>query len=387
MIKPVLLPQKSPVSEIKGGVGTPYVIYDGRRDKHWLLFTGWTDPSGSKREGFVAPIDESLNVDFSNVKKILPSNFPSEVNYTNNAVRGFYNEARDEFYVTSTHGDSAYFFVFDPEWKLKGYKLLIKDLKKDSGLPIRPTGAYRTMHDAIAVSPNADSMGIKAYIVKNVDDLDKINIEDLGDIGIWGRTNDVLDFTLIPRFQVFAEMDTASKWMLHTFIGPSLDELFLPDDIKQIGLLQGSLMPLLGLDDSFVQVGHPHYTTEPDGKPKLFFASFRDTFSNRTDTGKEGYTHEIWVVDVDTSIFDLRSYGELRGKFKGKESKWYYVSNTRKLLISLNGEAELQLKLDIKDEVNEVIKLSKGINIIDKPTTWIKLTSPSEISATIKTLF
>ena len=174
--------------------------------------------------------------------------------------------------------------------------------------------------------------------------------------------------------------------MLHTFVGPSLDEIFLPDDIKQIGLLQGSLMHLLGLD-VFVQVGHPHYTTEPDRKSKLFFASFRDTFSNRTGTGKEGYTHEIWVVEVNTSIFDPRSYSELKGKFKGEESKWHYVSNAKKLIISLNSETELHLKLDIKDEMNKVIKLSKGINVIDKPTTWIRLISPSEITATIKALF
>ncbi|WP_338604463.1 hypothetical protein V6M85_06490 [Sulfolobus tengchongensis] len=386
MIKPIILPQKSPISDIKGGVGTPYVIYDAKRDKHWLLFTGWSDLTGLKREGFVAPIDNSLNIDFANVKKILPSDFPVKVNYSNNAVRGFYNEARDEFYVTSTHGDDAYLFIFDSEWKLRNYKILIKDLKKDSGVPIRPTGAYRYMHDAFAVTPNADSSGIKLYMIKNIDDLEKITVDDFGEIGIWARANDVLDLTLIPRIQIFVEIDTLSKWMLQTFIGPSLDEVSEADDLRKIGLLQGSIMPLLGLDDSFVQIGHPHYTTEPDGRPKLFFASFRDTYTTRLDTGKEGYTHEIWVEYIDVSIFDPRKYGELRGKFKGKESKWYYVPSANKLAISVNSEVELQMKASLNDDIMDSVKLRRGVNIINNPPTWIRLSAESDIIATIKAI-
>lgn len=49
MIRPIILPPKSPFSDIKGGVGTPYVIYDSKRDKHWFLFTGWSDLKGLKR--------------------------------------------------------------------------------------------------------------------------------------------------------------------------------------------------------------------------------------------------------------------------------------------------------------------------------------------------
>ncbi|MCH4816185.1 MAG: hypothetical protein QXY87_11215 [Saccharolobus sp.] len=385
-IQPVILPQKSPVNEIKGGVGTPYIIYDVKRDKHWLLFTGWIDPMGLKREGFVMQIDRSLNVDYTTIKKILPYNFPSQVNYSNNAVRGFYNEARDEFYVTSTHGNDVYLFLFDPEWKLKGYKLLNKDLKKDSGFPIRPTGAYRNLHDAFAVSPNDDSSGVKLFLIRNIDDLEKVTVEDLGEVGVWARSNDVLDLTLIPRFQIFVEIDTISKWALQTFIGPSIDELYLPEDIKNVGMLQGSIMPLLGLDDSFVQVGHPHYTTEPDGKPKLFFASFRDTYTTRLDTGREGYTHEIWAEYVNESIFDPRSYGELRGKFKGRESKWYYAPCANRLILSLNGEAELQLKVDINDEVSDSVKLKPGVNVIERPTTWFRIVSSNEVKVTIKVL-
>ncbi|ARM77075.1 hypothetical protein B6F84_04955 [Acidianus manzaensis] len=393
MIKPILLPQKIQNNEIKGGVGTPYIIYDVKRDKHWLLFTGWNDPIGLKREGFVAPIDDSMNVDLSALIKILPSDFPENVNYSNNAVRGFYNEAKDEFYITSSHGKNLYFLVFDSNWKLKGYKNLINDFNKDSGLAIRPTGAYLNIKDAIAVSPSNEFSSLELYVIRNVDDFEKLNIEDWGKIGAsWGKSNDVLDFTLIPRFQIFVEATPMSKWLLQTYVGPSMDEVFSDnissiDAFKNVSFLQGSLMPLLGLDDSFTQVGHPHYTTEPDGKPKLLFASFRDTYSSRPDTGKEGYTHEIWMEYVDNTIFDPKSYNELRGKFKGTESRWFYLPNVRKLFISINNDAKLILKTAFDDKNTESLEIKKGINTIENPVNWVKISSQNEIDAIIKAVF
>ncbi|MDT7902881.1 MAG: hypothetical protein RQ838_02305, partial [Caldivirga sp.] len=69
LIRPVLVPSRLPVGDLRGGVGTPYMVYDVRRDRYWLLFTGWSDPTGLKREGFVAPVDEGLNVDLSGLRK------------------------------------------------------------------------------------------------------------------------------------------------------------------------------------------------------------------------------------------------------------------------------------------------------------------------------
>jgi hypothetical protein len=384
LIRPVLVPSRLPVGDLRGGVGTPYMVYDVRRDRYWLLFTGWSDPTGLKREGFVAPVDEGLNVDLSGLRKILPSTFPEPAEYTNNAIRGLYNEARDEFYVTSTHGKDAYIFVFDHEWVLKGYKVLVGGFNKDSGFPIRPTGAYGNIRDALAVAPIGDSSAVGLFMVRNFDDLNELKVEDWGELGRWGRGNDVIDFTTMPRFQVFVEVDSPNKWILQTYIGPSLDEVWAIDDLKNVALLEASLMPLLGVEDSLTQIGHPHYTTLPDGKPKLLFASFRDTWSTRPDTKREGYTHEIWAVYVDESIFNPASYGELRGVFTGVESKWYYVPHADRLLVSISGEAELHQKLDLHDEVEQVTKLSRGINVIDKPATWVKIKAGVQVKATIK---
>lgn len=221
----------------------------------------------------------------------------------------------------------------------------------------------------------------------NIYDLEKVTVQSFGEFGVWSRANDVLDLTLIPRLQVFVEMNTLSKWMLQTFIGPSLDEIIGIEDLDKFAILQGSLMPLLGIDDTFVQVGHPHYTTEPDGKPKLFFVSFRDTYTVEQEKNKEGYAHEIWVEEVPLSIFDPRSYGELRGKFKGKESKWYYVPYAKRLIIGLTDEAELLMKINIYDEIIDKMKLKKGINVIDNPVTWIKIYSDKEIEAIIKAIY
>ena len=383
-IRPILIPSKLPVGDLKGGVGTPYIVYDVRRDRYWLLFTGWSDPTGLKREGFVAPIDEDLNVDLGQLKKILPTTLPEPADYTNNAVRGIYNEARDEFVVTSTHGKNAYIFVFDPEWNLKGYKVLLSGFGKDSGVPIRPTGAYGNIRDALAVTPVGDSSAIGMFMVRNFDDLGELKVEDWGELGRWGRGNDVIDFVTMPRFQVFVEVDSPNKWVLQTYIGPSIDELSSITDLKDISILQASLMPLLGIDDSFTQVGHPHYTTLPDGEPKLLFASFRDTWSIRPDTKREGYTHEIWAAYVDESIFSPESYGELRGLFSGNESKWIYVPRAGRLIVSISGEAELIQKADIHDDEAQVVKLSKGVNIIEKPLTWVKIRASGQVKATIK---
>lgn len=378
-----MIPAKQPLPDLRGGVGTPYIVYDARRDAYWFLFTGWSDPTGSKREGYAAPIDEALNVDLGKLRKILPSDFPAPAGYTNNAVRGLYNEARDEFLVTSTHGEDAYIAAFGADWSLKGHKILIKGFRKDSGLPIRPTGAYGNIRDALAVAPIGDSSAIGIFALRNVDELGELAVEDWGELGRWGAGNDVIDFTLMPRLQVFVEVDTPSRWVLQTYIGPSLDEVAL-SDLRNIALLEASLMPLLGLDDSFTQVGHPHYTTLPDGRPKLLLASFRDTWTRRPDTGREGYTHEIWAVYVDEAIFDPRSYGELRGRFQGAESKWYYVPGAERLYVAVDGEAELVQRLDLRDEVEETVELSKGINVVERPVTWVKIRAKAPVKATIK---
>lgn len=373
----VLTPYDVKNEEIKIGVGTPYIIHDIKRNKYWLLFTGWKDPNGLKREAFVAEIDEDLGVKEETIKKIVPKDFPETVDYTHNTVRGIYNPVRDEFYVTTSHGSKIYLFVFDPNWNLKGYKQLIDFGKvKDAGFPIKPFGAYADLHNAVAVSPSLDSLSIELYFIKNIDDLSQIEVQNWGEVARWGRGNDVIDLVTMPRYQIFVEQDTSSKWILHTFIGPSAEELNSTDDLKNLYFLEASLMPMLQLDDQLVQIGHPQYTTLPDGEPKILFASFRDTWSSSLTTKKEGYSHEIWALYVDDLIFDPRSYGELKGIVTG--NKWIYVPFARKLYITTQSEGIAEFKATINDDVIEEIKLEKGLNVIDDPLTFIKLKLPSK---------
>ncbi|MGC8615285.1 MAG: hypothetical protein ACP5UU_05720 [Thermoprotei archaeon] len=48
-LKKVLTPYVE-IDGLKGGVCTPNLVYDVRRDKHWLVFMGWDGPTGIRRE-------------------------------------------------------------------------------------------------------------------------------------------------------------------------------------------------------------------------------------------------------------------------------------------------------------------------------------------------
>ncbi|MEM2756563.1 MAG: hypothetical protein QXM89_04285, partial [Candidatus Bathyarchaeia archaeon] len=73
-VVPVLRPQelKRVFPDFSGGVGTPYIVFNSSTGERWLLFTGWRDLVGLKREGAVAPIEKDLTVDVDRIKKILP---------------------------------------------------------------------------------------------------------------------------------------------------------------------------------------------------------------------------------------------------------------------------------------------------------------------------
>lgn len=379
---PILLPYGSPVPDLKGGVATPNLVYDPVRDKKWMVFTGWSDPKGLKRECYVAAMDDAMNVDLKTCKKILPMNFPVETNYTNNTVRCAFNQARDEYYVTSSHGPKIILTVFDGRWERKGHKELLDFGKvKDAGFPVRPFGVYGAGSSALGVSPNLASDAVDVYMVRDFDDVSKAKAENLGEVARWGKGNDVIDLVTVPRFQIFVEHDTPSKWALQTYVGPTPDEV-TANDYSSIATLGASIMPLLGLDDSFVQIGHPHYTTLPDGRPKMLVAAFRDSWSTQRDTSKEGYHHEIWSVGVKTSVFDPRSYPELKGSFAGTKSKWYYVAGGRKLLVHASAPGTLESVLSLSDDpaANDI---TKGLNVIDSPATWVRLSFSSTERATL----
>jgi len=391
-IRKVLIPYEVGIRDISGGVGTPNVVYDVRRGIYYLLFTGWSDPVGLKREAFIVEVDRDFNIRWDTLKKILSRDFPEPVNYSHSVVRGVYNPVLDEFIVTSSHENRVYIYKFDPEWRLKEYRVLFEyPSTRDFGAPIKPFGAYGRLHDAITVTPAHEDMTyIKIFTLRNIDEFSKLEVVDHGEAGRWGSGNDVIDMATIPRIQVFVEHDTFSKWSVHTFIGPTPDEV-KAEHLGDIFMLEGSLTPLLPIDDNLVQVGHPHYTTLPDGVPKILLASFRDTWSSRRDTGREGYTHEIWSVRVDQRVFDPRSYGVLRGIVVGRESKWVYVHSAERINIvpRKSCEGHVLYKNSLEDEASaEPLKLEKGRRAsIEAPTIWISFRFSDDCYASVTAIY
>jgi len=208
------------------------------------------------------------------------------------------------------------------------------------------------LHDAVAAIPAGAR--IKLLGLRDFDEHGKVKVEEYG-IAAWhGIGNAVLDIILMPRISVIAESDEFGKWVLKSFIGPPSNDVrgLCENGVANIGLLEGDLLPLLPIDDSLIQVGHPHYTTEPDGYPKLFFASFRDTWSTRRQTEREGYTHEICAVQVNTGIFDPRSYGVLKDRIfipgeRSLPSKWYWVGPAEKIILVATKAVEGSIAVEL----------------------------------------
>ncbi|MEM1582005.1 MAG: hypothetical protein QXK89_05795 [Candidatus Bathyarchaeia archaeon] len=389
---PVLRPQelKRDFPDFSGGVGTPYIIFNSLTGEKWLLFTGWKDPVGLKREGAVAPIEKDLSIDVNRIKKILPSGVIPGT-YTMNAVRGIYNPVRDEFIVTVTQDREAYVFWFDSSWNKLGFKRILEGVG-DHGVPFKPIGAYGYLHDAVASIPSGEK--IKLLSIKDVDDFERARVEDYGVAAWHGGGNDVLDFLLMPRISVITESDEFGKWVLKMFMGPPLSDVKGLDPkggIPVIGLLEGDILPNLMVDDLFTQVGHPHYTTEPDGHPKILFASFRDTWSTRRETGREGYVHEIYAVYVDYSIFDPRNYGVLKDRVfvqsqRELPGKWYWTGPAKKALLIYSGANRTKVSIEMceatslinsEDYVATCLEMPEncGKITLDNPAPFIKVNS------------
>ncbi|MEM0026457.1 MAG: hypothetical protein QXT53_00790 [Ignisphaera sp.] len=378
-ITPLLIPYEVEVVEdIRGGVGTPNLIHDVKKNVYWLLFTGWRDPRGRLREVFVVEVDKNLIPQWNTLKKILRYDFPIDASYTHNTVRGFYNATKEEFIVTTSHGSKIFLYTFDSEWNLKKYKEILDfGAVRDYGFPIKPIGVYTKHRDAIAVTRNSERKEeLEVYMVKSIDNVDEAKAENLGVVARWG-SNDVLDFTLLPRFQIFAEQNSCSKWTLHTFIGPTLDEI--PSDVffGNFITMQTSMTHLLEIDDNMVQLGHPHYTTLPDGAPKLLVAAFRDTWSLRHDTGRWGYTHEIWCILLDKNLFDPKAYYSFKLKLFSKDmNKYIYVPPAEKLTIyskiPLDKIKVYESPIPGEDLVADPLRRN-GKLILEDPPQWIKL--------------
>ncbi|MCD6510294.1 MAG: hypothetical protein J7L11_07920 [Thermoprotei archaeon] len=402
-IVPILRPQEAgkEIRDLSAGVGTPNVLFNSDTGERYLLFTGWRDLNGLKREGWIAPLEKDLSVDLTRARKILPSDLiPGD--YTMNAVRGVYNPVRGQYIVTVTHDDKGFMFWFSSDWELMAHKQILSGIG-DHGIPFKPIGAYDFIHDAIGMIPAPLSkqgpailQGLKFLGIRNFDDPKKVRVEDYGWCSWHGMLNDVADLVLMPRISALVECDTFGKWALKIFLGPSLHAVRGLDPrsgIPQIGLLCGDLMPKLMIDDIFVQVGHPHYTTEPDGVPKVFFASFRDTWSSRNDTKREGYVHEIYAVYVNDDIFDARSYGVLTDTIISKErgetcSKWYWVGEARSILLLIRGsvkradivvkEATMLLEVEAHETIRYEITEDKRKIIVQDPAPLIRVETSSK---------
>lgn len=95
--------------------------------------------------------------------------------------------------------------------------------------------------------------------------------------------------------------------------------------------------------------GPPALHDLPDGRPKLLVACFRDTWSARPETGREGYRHEIHAIRLDgVDVFDPRTYGVARdiavSAERGRVDKWYDVSEAARLMLPARIVMDPQLR-------------------------------------------
>jgi len=365
----VIEPQSLRIEDLKGGVGSPCTVYNPFKKQTYLLFTGWKDPNGSMREGWVAPIEKDLSIDWKEAVKILPFNIPrSDVKYTNNAVRGVFNPAKREYIVTVTTGNYGYLCYFDEDWKLKALRQVSTDLW-DHGLPIAPFGAYGRLDQALTTVPKDNR--VKIGVLNNIDDPERASLTLDDGYAFWqGLGNALCDMTVIPRLTLLYEADEFNQWHLKIGLGPSPIEMPRSEENLihpefQVGFLVAPLQDTLPFGSQYIQTGHPHYTTYPDGKPKLFVASFRDTWSQKLETGKEGYTHEIHAAYLDgVNIFNHETYGVLKdavimGAERPPPSKWYDIKDAKEILLMIRGLPSGGTTL-ILDEASSMLEALKG---------------------------
>ncbi|MCD6358022.1 MAG: hypothetical protein J7L75_05550 [Thermoproteales archaeon] len=115
-----------------------------------------------------------------------------------------------------------------------------------------------------------------------------------------------------------------------------------------VGFLVAYLQSILPLHSQYVQVGHALHDL-PDGRPKLLVACFRDTWSARPETRREGYRHEIHAIRLDgVDVFDPRTYGVARdiavSAERGRVGKWYDVSEAARLMLPARIVMDPQLR-------------------------------------------
>ncbi|RLF14534.1 MAG: hypothetical protein DRJ66_05860 [Thermoprotei archaeon] len=392
-IVPVMEPYNLPKPELRGDVGSPCIVYNPFEPCYYLLFLGEKDPAKPLREVWVAPMEKDLTVDLRNAKQLVkratvkelslkgtPILVPMKRDLYLSAVRAVFNAAKREYIMTLSIGKHAYIFYFDEEWNLSSYHEVYSE-SGDHGFPIAPIGAYGREHQALTTIPKGNL--VKLGYFDNVDSPTHVSlILDKGYAFQHGFANDVCDLTLLPRIALFYESDEFGQWKVKIGLGPSTADFAHhrePGVEFNVGFLVAYLQSILPFHSQYIQIGHPHYTTYPDGKPKLLVACFRDTWSTRPETGREGYRHEIHAVYLDDiRIFDPRTYGVMRDTIlsseRGNVSKWYDVSEATRITLMISGYGNI-IKLNI-DEASSIAEALDGIYI----TKSYEVTVPAKIT-------
>ena len=375
-IIPIIEPYRLPISDLRGGVGSPCIVYNPFEPSYYILFLGEKDPAQPMREVWVAPLEKDLTVDINNARRILRRTSVERVLFKKteiqvpmkkelyiSAVRGIFNVAKREYIVTFSIGKDGYILYFDEEWHLKAYRK-IYDRAGDHGFPIAPIGAYGREHQALTTIPLGELAKL-GYFDK-VDSPEEVKLVlDKGYAFQHGHANDVCDLTVLPRITLFYESDEYGQWKVKIALGPHTMDFQNhkePGAEFQVGFLVGYLQSILPFHSQYIQIGHPHYTVYPDGKPKLLVSCFRDTWSSRPDTGREGYRHEIHAVYLDDiNIFDPREYAVLRDIIISPErsniSKWYDISEADCMELFIFGQRSVA-----KVEVDETSSIKDALD-------------------------
>ena len=388
-------PHRLPIIDLRGNVGSPCIVYNPFEPCYYILFLGEKEPAQALREVWVAPIEKDLTIDLNNAKRLVqrdshieapsfkgtPILVPLKRDARLSAIRGIFNATRREYILTLSIGKHTYVLYFDEDWNLKSYRKVYSN-SGDHGFPLAPIGAYGREHQALTTIPKGPL--VKLGYFDNIDSPEKVSlILDKEYAFQHGWANDVCDITLLPRIALLYESDEFAQWKVKIALGPPTIDFGYhkkPGIEFNIGFLVAYLQSILPFHSHYVQIGHPHYTVYPDGKPKLLVACFRDTWSSRPDTGREGYRHEIHAVYLNnTDIFNPKTYNTLKDTIispqRGQTSKWYYIQQATKVVLLITG-----IKNTTKIQVNEASSIEEALDQEYITTTLPETTTPTKIT-------
>jgi len=277
-ITPVIRPEivGREISELKVGVGTPFVIEDPDTLEKYLLFTGWSREDGKERSIWVAEITSDFKV--TNYKRILTSaDFGVE---RLAAVHTFWDDYNEQWVITTStvNPNKAVVAFLDKEFNLVSTQdLTLSRTPKDSGVSPVPLGNKKLL----LAYASRDAGALDQVWLEKIEDLTTRPYPSTTDLGMitWHGRPDVLQFMILNGIPMVFYEDNFRRdiWILRMGFGPEIETTYLDTtDLSGQFFLLSSPRPIIPIDLShqIPHFGHPHFTALL-GRPILFFIWFK----------------------------------------------------------------------------------------------------------------